>query len=373
MYVLRIRRDADAVTREWLIEMLGELVDRVGAREREDDDGAQGLEISPAARYLLRIIFVFGGDVLLGVITRIRAAGAERKSLTPSSQARAGHPLTDKCFRDRKSNNSSTKRKLRNWSRNFLMNEAKKKGFNDNNKYSCIYTMLYNLLGHTNSKKLQVVYINARHDHLTSSPNFFSVTLASMPKRKAQPSGLNKGGGNFMSGSKKPKPNRKKAITSVSAFYNVTKYSPSLQLTDQGRNPWNPLYVLLTQTWTTCCQTSSLFSDDEDEDDPNVQADDEGDGEPNDDPDDLEELTGLWDNGVYADAFRSFCATNSIPTPPPRSTMKTLYTKFEDYCIPRAAVMGCASHGMHPRMATTPRYREQFEPREVMLQWIRPR
>ncbi|KAJ7891848.1 hypothetical protein B0H14DRAFT_3428269 [Mycena olivaceomarginata] len=216
MYVLRIRRDADAVTREWLIEMLGELVDR------EDDDGAPGLEISPAARYLyvcyptsplllpltisyqylLRIIFVFGGDVLLGVITRIRAAGAERKSLTPSSQARAG--------------------------------------------------------------RLTVYVATISSD----SEDDLDFIFSSLPIH---------------------------GINSIPAGPRKKPVEPSLR----------PSYTDMDDMLPDL----EPVSDDEDEDDPNVQADDEGDGEPNDDPDDLEELTGLWDNGVYADAFRSFCAT----------------------------------------------------------------
>ncbi|KAJ7810087.1 hypothetical protein B0H14DRAFT_2607597 [Mycena olivaceomarginata] len=62
--------------------------------------------------------------------------------------------------------------------------------------------------------------------------------------------------------------------------------------------------------------------------------------------------------------------------PPPRSTdtgdttIKIFYPRFEDRCTPGAAFMGGAARGMHPRMVTTPRYREQFEPREEILQWI---
>lgn len=57
--------------------------------------------------------------------------------------------------------------------------------------------------------------MQARRDHLTST---ITSEYASMPKRKAQPSGLNKGGGNFMSGAKKSKPSKEKGKENVSIW-----------------------------------------------------------------------------------------------------------------------------------------------------------
>ncbi|KAJ7688767.1 hypothetical protein B0H14DRAFT_2653047 [Mycena olivaceomarginata] len=178
-----------------------------------------------------------------------------------------------------------------------------------------------------------------------------------MPKRKAQPSGLNRAGGNFMPGPKKLRPNKKKANKENVTVYVATVSSdsedddteatfsslpvrgihstpsihagPKKKPTEPSLRPYTDMDNMLPDL--------EPLSDDEYENDAIIQADDEGDNGLDDDPDDpekLAEMAGLWDNGVYADVFSSFCTTKSATIPTAQPAARPTSAADEDEEMP---------------------------------------
>ncbi|KAF7351880.1 hypothetical protein MVEN_01149600 [Mycena venus] len=99
-------------------------------------------------------------------------------------------------------------------------------------------------------------------------------------------------------------------------------------------------------------------SDDEDEDDRNVQADDEGDDGADDDLDDLDDITGLWDDGAYAEAFHNHCMRYSTPPGPTAGpaavTDEDQEMPFEPYEKSQTNLEGHSQHRQSETLTTSP-------------------
>ncbi|KAJ7810142.1 hypothetical protein B0H14DRAFT_2607537 [Mycena olivaceomarginata] len=146
-----------------------------------------------------------------------------------------------------------------------------------------------------------------------------------MPKVKARPSGLNRGG-NFRSGSKKCKANKE----------NFTVYVATVQ--SDSEDDIDAVFSSLPVRGTHSRPTESRnttqapplrasyaddddilphlepVSDDEGDDDADIQADDEAD---KDAEEDLDDLMGLWDEKEYAELYNKLCVPTSTTAPAP--------------------------------------------------------